>query len=435
MWLQAITVFALIVSSVPQNTLDLAGLGIKREDFFLRLQKTINLAKVTNLILRDNKFDNFVDCSTNLTSLKYLDLSQNHLQQFFFLCQDEYNLNTLNVSRNKLQYITHDALNHRIPNLKVLDLSSNELSFVNETMLEHFEVLTYLSLANNPMNDGIHMNAFSNLKQLQYLSLSNVSLSYVSVEMFKPLVNLSTLDLSRNPIRTIPTLPSTIVELDLSNTMITQLNNISLPDLQELKLNDMRNLEVLCFDDLENLPRLKILSLTGSKKLAHLTSNRYDERRFPPLMQLSVNNCSLRTLDHSFLWIIKRMPILNFDGNPWNCDCRMKWIKEDGNKTLSRNIKCYTPERHRGKRLSEVPEDDLECEGDSTVFYPVLWACIMLLIVAFVLAMGFFFLRRPIGAWSIDRNRDTVRYTNVDASSTDMVRILPGGETCDRNGE
>ncbi|XP_078049315.1 uncharacterized protein LOC144476363 [Augochlora pura] len=434
MWLQAITVFSLIVSSVSQNTLDLSGLGIKREDFFLRLQKTINLAKVTNLILRNNKFDNFVDCSTNLTSLKYLDLSQNHLQQFFFLCQDEYNLQTLNISHNKLQYINHDALNHRIPNLKILDLSSNVLSFVNETMLEHFEVLTYLSLANNPMNDGIHVNAFSNLKQLQYLNLSNTSLSYVSTELFKPLTNLSTLDLSSNPITAVPVLPSTIVELDLSNTMMTDFKNISLPGLRELKLNDMRNLEVLRFDDLENLPNLKTLSLTGSKKLTYLSTDRHDEKRFPLLMQLSVNNCNLKTLDRSFLWIIKRISIINLDGNPWNCDCKMNWIKENELKTLSRDIKCYTPERDRDKRLSEVPEHDLECESDSTVFYPVLWACIMLLVVAFVFAIGFFFLRRPIGAWKIDRNCDTVRYTNVDASPNDMLRILPC-ETCDRSGE
>ncbi|XP_076277375.1 uncharacterized protein LOC143207594 [Lasioglossum baleicum] len=437
MWLRVIAVFALIVSSVSPKTLDLEGRGLTKEDFFLQFQKSINVAEVTGLILRNNKFDKFLDCSTNLSSVTFLDISQNHLEQFFFLCKDEYNLKVLNVSHNKLQYITHEALNHRIPKLEVLDLSSNLLSFVNETMLEYFEVLTYLSLANNPMSDGIHENAFWNLKELQYLNLSNVSLSYASAEMFKTLDKLKMLDLSRNPIKTIPMLPIAIEELDLSNTMITQLKNIKLSSLRALKLNDMQSLQELSFDDLSNLTKLETLSLTGSKKLMHLNTHVYIERPLPQLTQLSVNNCSLKTLNHNFLWITQRMRVLNLEGNPWSCDCRMNWIRmEATTKALSRDIKCYSPERHRDKRLSEVPEYEFECESESSVFYPVLWASTLLLVVAFVLAVGFFFLRRPIGAWDIGRkNRDTVKYTNVDASSTDMVRILPGGETGDRNGE
>ncbi|XP_076640725.1 uncharacterized protein LOC143352283 [Halictus rubicundus] len=438
MWLRAIAVFVLIVSSVSPSTVNLSSRGIKKEDFFLKYQSTFKLSEVKTLILRDNQFDKFLDCSTNLSSLINLDLSQNQLQQFFFLCQDEYNLKSLNVSHNKLQYITHEALNHRIAKLALLDLSWNEISFVNETMLEPFEILTYLSLANNPISDGIHENAFWTLKELQYLNLSNVSMSYVSEEMFKPLLKLTMLDLSRNPITAISAaLPIAIEELDLSNTMITKLGNFRSPGLRTLILNDMQNLTELSFDELSNLIKLETLSLTGSKRLMYLNTAVYIEKPLPRLIQLLVNNCSLRTLNENFQWIMKGKPVLNLEGNPWSCDCKMDWIKRQSTTTaLSRDIKCYSPERHRNKWLSEVPEYELECQSDLSVFYPVLWACILLLVVAFVLAAGFFFLRRPIGAWDIGRkNRDTVKYTNVDASSADMVRILPGGETGDRNGE
>lgn len=111
----------------------------------MRIQSQINLQEVTDLILRKNEFDSFLDCSTNLANLEILDLSQNHLQRFFFLCKDEYNLRVLNISHNKLEYIDDNAFNDRIPKLKILDLSSNKLSIVNETMLEHFKVtVSYL---------------------------------------------------------------------------------------------------------------------------------------------------------------------------------------------------------------------------------------------------------------------------------------------------
>lgn len=104
----------------------------------------MNLQDVTDLNLDHNEFDSFLDCSTKLEALRTLRLSYNHLQRFFFLCNDEYGLETLNVSHNLIEYIDDNALNHRISKLKVLDLSFNKLAIVNETMLEHFTVMADL---------------------------------------------------------------------------------------------------------------------------------------------------------------------------------------------------------------------------------------------------------------------------------------------------
>jgi len=122
---------------------DLSFRKLKKEDFFVRVQTQINLLEVTDLNLRGNEFDSFLDCSTNLEALRTLDLSQNHLQRFFFLCKEEYNLQVLNVSHNKLEYIDDNALNDRIPKLKILDLSFNKLTIINETMLQHLTVILW----------------------------------------------------------------------------------------------------------------------------------------------------------------------------------------------------------------------------------------------------------------------------------------------------
>lgn len=121
--------------------IDLSFRKMKKEDFFIRMQNQINLQEVTDLNLKGNEFDSFLDCSTNLGTLRTLDLSQNHLQRFFFLCKEEYNLQVLNVSHNKLEYIDDNAVNDRIPKLKILDLSFNKLTVINETMLQHLTVI------------------------------------------------------------------------------------------------------------------------------------------------------------------------------------------------------------------------------------------------------------------------------------------------------
>lgn len=203
-----------------------------------------------------------------------------------------------------------------------------------------YQVLEYLSLANNPINDGIHENAFWNLRALRYLNLSNISATYFPAEFFKTLTNLSTLDLSYNPIDMVPLLPANLEELDLSGTQVSQLRNIYLPRLRELKLNNMQNLNGLVLNDLENLTSLEILSLEGSNKLVYLKISPYNERLLPRLQRLSVNNCALKTLDYNLMPIIKRTPILNMENNPWNCDCKMQWLNMlNATKAVNREIK------------------------------------------------------------------------------------------------
>jgi Leucine-rich repeat (LRR) protein len=107
------------------------------------------MREVNELILRGNKFDSFLDCSTKLDSLRILDLSYNNLKKFFFLCIEESNLVSLNVSHNQIEYINDEALNHRVMKLKILDVSFNDLYVVNDTMLQHMKVRNQIILSYN----------------------------------------------------------------------------------------------------------------------------------------------------------------------------------------------------------------------------------------------------------------------------------------------
>ena len=114
---------------------------MENEDFFKNYQHEIEVHKVRELNLSGNALNSFLDCATSLNNLQVLDISRNHLDRFYFLCREEsYELQFLNVSHNQLEYIDENALNHRTGKLKVLDVSWNLLTGVNDTMLQHMQV-------------------------------------------------------------------------------------------------------------------------------------------------------------------------------------------------------------------------------------------------------------------------------------------------------
>lgn len=437
MWLGSIAFFVIVVSFVSAKTIDLSFRKLKKEDFFVRMQTQINLHEVTDLNLRGNEFDSFLDCSTNLETLRTLDLSQNHLQRFFFLCKEEYNLQVLNVSHNKLEYIDDNALNDRIPKLKILDLSFNKLTVVNETMLQHLTILEYLSLSYNPIGDGIHESAFWTLRALRHLDLKNISAPYFSSDFFKTLTNLSTLNLSWNPISAIPLLPISLQELDLSGTQVTNFENLYLPQLRELRLNHMLNLTLLSLNDLENLTSLETLSLIGCQRLVQLGLWSQIGIVLPRLQRLSIKESGLESLGVELRPLMQRTPVVELENNPWKCDCKLEWIGLlNATRNLSRDIRCRKPDRHYAKFLAEIPSYELQCEYDTSVLYPVLWTGLSILIVAMIVAAVLVLLKRPISQWSFKgRNGDTVTYKNVVESNNDLVRILAVSEAHEHNEE
>ncbi|XP_015609615.1 phospholipase A2 inhibitor [Cephus cinctus] len=433
MWIRIFIVLGFIAVSTMEKRLDLSSHSLTKEKFFLELQAHINLHEVTDLILHNNNFDSFLDCSANLDALRTLDLSYNHLQRFFFLCKEEYNLIVLNVSHNHLEYISEDSLNHRIPNLQVLDLSWNRLTGVNETMLEHMQKLNNLSMASNPIGNGIHENAFSNLSLLTHLNLENISANYFPDSLFQPLSSLLNLNISYNPIETIPALPTSLESLDISGTNIFYVGNVILPNLLELYMNDMPNVTSVALNDFENFTKLNVLSISRCKNLVQLRVWPPRNDLLPHLSELSVENDSLNTIDVYLQPIMQRTHIVRLGGNPWTCDCNMQWVLSLNNtNNPSSEIRCSSPKVHENKQLSSIPSHELQCEFLSSDLYLALWACVLVLILAGILATVFFVARGPLTQWLLRRKRrDTVTYTNVMESTDNLVRILADDESRD----
>lgn len=214
------------------------------------------------------------------------------------------------------------------------------LSKMHSTREISFQILEHLSLSHNPIGVGIHESAFWNLRALKHLDLRFISAPYFSSNFFKTLTNLSTLDLSWNPISTIPLLPISLQELDLSGTQVISFENLYLPQLRELRLNHMLNLTSLPLNDLENLTSLEILSMIGCKQLVQLSFWPQIFGMLPRLQRLSIKDCSLETLGVELRPLIQRTPVVELGNNPWKCDCKLEWISLlNSTKNLSRDIR------------------------------------------------------------------------------------------------
>jgi len=203
-----------------------------------------------------------------------------------------------------------------------------------------FQILEYLSLSHNPIGDGIHESAFWNLRALKRLDLRDITAPYLLSDFFKTLTNLSTLDISWNPISTIPLLPISLHELDLSATQVISLGNLYLPQLRELKLDYMPYLTSLTLNDLENLTSLEMLSMIGCKRLIQLNLRPQVPVVLPRLQRFSITGCGLETLPVDLRALIRRTAVVELADNPWKCNCKLEWIGSlNSTRNLSQDIR------------------------------------------------------------------------------------------------
>ncbi|XP_058806128.1 toll-like receptor 13 [Phymastichus coffea] len=433
--------------STPK-TLDLSNRGITREDFFTKIQFSNDMREVTELILRGNELDRFIDCSTSLKSLETLDLSYNKLETFFFLCSEEETLLSLNVSHNNIYYIDDKALSYKIIQLKTLDVSFNDIYVVNDTMLQHMKNLEFLSLASNPIQE-MDQYVFQNLTKLTHLNLRNTSSLYFSSSMFEPLINLEYLDLSWNPIEEIPYLPFNIRVLYICGTNIAHLSSFVMPNLRVFYADHSPNLTSVLLNDFENLTSLEHLSFRDSERLSRVylrsdPTGMLSAKLLPNLKTLSLQNCALETLEENLLPIVQKTAAVDLQNNPWRCDCNMKWINTFKLTTdLINSFRCTSPPNHYNRLLNNITDAELVCKdpfensasyisgNTGRILYSTLLTCLALVAFGLSAVAIVYYSRGCLGQW-ISKMRhqrtDTVSYSNFVESHNDMVQILPNGD-------
>lgn len=194
-------------------------------------------------------------------------------------------------------------------------------------------------MAHNPVVD-IHEKAFMAQKSLTHLDLAYIGAEFFPGSLLRPLTNLTFLNISFNPISSIPFLPASLLELDLSGTFILYPDNIILPHLVRLHLNFMPNITGIVLNDFENLTMLEVLSMEWSPILSEFRVWPPNNRILPRLHHLSVKGGDLETLNDDLRPIMQRIAMVDLQNNPWHCDCRMQWVNRlNLSSELSQEIK------------------------------------------------------------------------------------------------
>lgn len=337
-----------------------------------------------------------------------------------------------------------------------LDMSNNLISIIKNHNFIHIKTIERLELAYNAIS-AIEPNAFSLLTLLHHLDLSNNQLVIVPANVFAPLVTLKSMKLTGNEgfgrlmgkevinsslteiylhLGVTPSLrnlemercnltrlnlqhgagleqvnvgfndiedftklilPPQIKKLELSGNPVRDFTAHSLSHLyklEELIMQDMPFLGQLGEYSLFGLPKLRHLSLEGSKNLSifhhyafgvNVVANETDL----DLRIVNLRGCNLRSLNLSLMKVFDDLHELHLDGNPFNCDCDVMWIKQLEFET---NLKCYHPDEFLGTLLSAIDGNDIDCSRTSYIMRKVINCLILLvLLVGCALAIWCFF--------------------------------------------
>ena len=199
--------------------------------------------------------------------------------------------------------------------LSELSLQYNDLGKalnIRFDMLYQLENVKILNLASNNINQ-LPAEVFSKNKHLTHLVLGRNALDEIpSLQLGFLTDSLETLDLSDNPIATIP-----------------RCGFGAMKKLKMISLNSMPVLSIIEGHAFCELLNLEVVELEYNVKLEELKDHTFwllNGSHVPHLHQVSLRGNKLSTLDEDLLpW--EQIHTLDLAGNPWYCNCKLRWIK------------------------------------------------------------------------------------------------------------
>ena len=294
------------------NSLDL------RFNFIKIFENQFNF-QLINLNIESNVLKFIREISLNLSiieNMTALDMSSNELtlienEKFF----DLPNLKRLNLNKNKFRFLKAIALKYA-STLELIDLSDNLIEYINGNDFNFSRHLKSINLNNNLIK-FIHLLAFVRLSKLDTFRISNNKMSNFNMSLLKSCQNIFELDLSFNKI----SFDSNIKWDIISNIQIVRLEkiNFGLNFQFEMFLND--NIQKLDFSENDlngkfnlldrsiNLEKLELraINLSSMKQIMF--------RNLKKLTHLDLSHNNLSFLDYESFENLKKLEYLDLGGN------------------------------------------------------------------------------------------------------------------------
>uniref|UniRef100_A0A0K0ECJ8 LRRCT domain-containing protein n=1 Tax=Strongyloides stercoralis TaxID=6248 RepID=A0A0K0ECJ8_STRER len=383
------------------------------------ISQSVSLPKLEHLSLRNNNIKHITLHSfSGLRSLKYLDLSHNKIANlptgaFNFLRQ----LTGLSLAHNKLTDLATNLLKGPY-SLRSLELDGNEIKIkdlnkllIDVSELERLEV-NYCSLNDHT----ISMIDVSMIKKLKRLGIAGNNLTFVPNNLWKKIPQLLEVDLSYNELEYIQPCAfcganitriylganilgaksdtlhpeafadTNLVELDLSDNLLTKFNSKSLGyaqnTLQILHLSDNDLVEIKG-EFIHTLPKLRQLHLAdnGIKEIPDILSKDYSQLQFlnlsgnglssfpesinfllPSLKSIDISRNRFNLIPTDILSnFFNQMEQVYLYDNPWDCRCAITNLQQFMLQRMAyRNVLkydktlCLQPELVKGLPVHSV---------------------------------------------------------------------------------
>ncbi|XP_035229213.1 slit homolog 1 protein-like [Stegodyphus dumicola] len=277
-------------------------------DSFPKL-KAIYLNKNNLMSLPANFFKN----SHYLETVELNDNILSSMDGLFPNDKEEYSFKNISLSGNNFSSI---ALEASLESVQNLDLSRNEISFIESDAFKNLTSVTHLNLSGNALN-AIEEGCFSKQHKLEVLDLSFSSLTALNgtIQHLTHLANLT-----------------------IASSYLESIKEGELIALQKIKFINLKNNNLYSvYGAFRNLTSIKNLDVS----MNNLTTLTKDS--FPNFKRKKVN-----------LWMAD---------NPWACDCRISWILEWISKKdsfLKDDPVCQSPPSLNGTKIRSLKLTDVE---------------------------------------------------------------------------
>lgn len=291
---------------------------------FLGLEESLEY-----LVLKSNKLtENQLLPLAVLRNLKTLNLAINSIRNIPSLALDGMQkLHTLNLRLNNIAHLRLEPFNQIKSSLVDLELSQNEIIYLEKGFFQDFTALEVLQMEN------------------QNSVLTNFSAS------------------------TFDGLERKLVRLDLGNTGFTTTNLFSIAKLRKLKSLSLNDNEIKAIPDMvfQHLTQLITLDLSNNRLTSISQGSFFGMQN--SLVEINLVNNQLESIGECTFHEYTSLERIKLGKNPLNCDCNLVWLREwivkfeDTINFFLIDWRCNSPVGLQNRTFRELTTGDL-CGAD-----------------------------------------------------------------------